>query len=121
MPEGVPANPGMMVTVARCTSCGALDPGPREICPKCHKPTLAAVDVPGAGTLVSWTMIRRPPAQYREDGAYAVAIVRLDAGVQVTGRLNDPCAAVTPGVRVRARAAVRDTVLFEAVGSSEDN
>ena len=103
----------LSMPVVKCSACGALDPGPREVCPKCHKATLAASSVPGTGTLVSWTLIRRPPAQYREDGQYAVAIVKLDAGVQVTGRLKDPSEAIKPGARVRAVAAVRQTMLFE--------
>jgi uncharacterized OB-fold protein len=103
------------VPIVKCTACGALDPGPREVCPKCHKATLAPASVPGEGQLVSWTLIRRPPAQYREDGAYAVAIVRLDAGVQVTGRLDAPSEAIQPGVRVRAVRPVRETVVFEVV------
>ncbi len=100
--------------IVKCSACGALDPGPREICPKCHQSTLQPATVPGVGKLVSWTLIRRPPAQYREDGQYAVAIVRLDAGVQVTGRLKDPSEAIKPGARVRAVAPVRGTVLFVA-------
>lgn len=107
MPDAIP------VTVMRCTSCGTLDPGPREICPKCHKATLEPTTAPGHGELMSWTLIRRPPAQYREDGQYAVAIVKLDAGVQVTGRLKDPSEAIKPGARVKAVAPVRETVLFE--------
>ena len=90
MPEALP------VSIVCCTACGALDPGPREVCPKCFKATLAPATAPGTGTLVSWTLIRRPPAQYREDGQYAVAIVKLDAGVQVTGRLKDPSEAIKP-------------------------
>jgi uncharacterized OB-fold protein len=103
----------MSMPIMKCSACGALDPGPREICPKCHKTTLVPATVPGTGTLVSWTLIRRPPAQYREDGQYAVAIVKLDAGVQVTGRLKDPSETIKPGVRVRAVAPVRSTVVFE--------
>ena len=107
MPEAMP------VPVVKCSACGALDPGPREICPKCHKAALVPSTAPGEGKLVSWTLIRRPPAQYREDGQYAVAIVRLDAGVQVTGRLKDPSETIKPGVRVKAVAPVRGTVVFE--------
>lgn len=103
----------MAMKVMRCTACGTLDPGPREVCPKCFKSALAPAEVPGTGRLVSWTLIRRPPAQYREDGAYAVAIVKLDSGVQVTGRLKDPSEAVKPGARVKAVAPVRQTVVFE--------
>jgi uncharacterized OB-fold protein len=43
--------------------------------------------VPGRGKLVSWTVIRRPPSRFRAQGPYTIAIVDLDAGVRLTGRL----------------------------------
>jgi hypothetical protein len=77
-----------MVEVLRCTACGALDAGPREICPRCHEPALQRHAVAGEGTLLTWTVIRRPPAAFRAEGSYAVAVVELDAGLKVTGRLE---------------------------------
>lgn len=103
------------VAILRCAACGALDPGPRALCPRCQGP-LAAFAVPGAGALVSWTMIRRPPASFREDGQYAVAVVQLDAGVQVTGRLASPGEAARPGARVAARSLLRAVPVFEIDG-----
>ena len=44
--------------------------------------------VSGRGTLVSWTLVRRPPAGCDADGPYAVALVELDEGVRVTARLE---------------------------------
>ena len=98
------------VAVMRCAACGTLDPGPRDLCPNCHA-RLGPAQVAGDGTLVSWTLIRRPPAAFRDDGAYAVAIVKLDAGVQVTGRLAEPGNAA-PGARVAAAGRHRETTLF---------
>ena len=72
--------------------------------------------LPATGTLVSWTLIRRPPASFKEDGQYAVAVVRLDAGVQVTGRLVKPDEQARPGARVTARAKLREIPLFEVDG-----
>lgn len=107
MPESPEAG---TVAVMRCTACSALDPGPRDLCPRCHAP-LAAAEVAGAGTLISWTLIRRPPAAFRDDGPYAVAVVRLDAGVQVTGRLAGADDAA-PGARVVASGRHRETTVF---------
>ena len=90
------------VLVLRCEACGALDPGPREICPRCFKRALQAAGVPGTGRLVSWTMVRRAPTRFRGQAPYAVAVVDLDAGVRVTGRLQNPSDDVAPGARVRA-------------------
>jgi len=88
------------VSVLKCDNCGALDAGPREICPSCHEAALKPHAVAGTGTLVSWTMIRRPPAAFRAEGAYAVAVVQLDAGLKVVGRLEAPDDAHGPGSRV---------------------
>ena len=91
---------GLSVTILHCTSCGADDPGPRDLCPKCHAATLAPRNVIGTGTLVAATFIRRPPAKFKADGPYGIAIVTLDAGVRVVGRVADPSQDWRPGDRV---------------------
>ena len=102
------------VAVLRCADCGQLDPGPRDLCPKCFG-ALAPDTVPGDGTLVSWTMIRRPPAAFRAEGTYAVALVKLDAGCQITGRLANPDEHATPGKRVKATGHKDTVTIFTAV------
>ena len=103
-----------VVSVLRCPACGKLDPGPRDLCPTCFA-KLEPQTVPGAGALVSWTMIRRPPAAFRAEGAYAVALVKLDAGCQVTGRLADPSDDATPGRRVVATRVKDGVAVFQTV------
>jgi len=76
------------IGVLRCADCGSLDPGPRIICVSCGAEALAPHSVPGDGRLLTWTEIRRPPAGVDIDGPYRVAVIALDAGVQVTGRLG---------------------------------
>jgi uncharacterized OB-fold protein len=77
------------VEVLRCTACGTLDPGPRELCANCASDALVPHRVPGRGTLVSWTVIRRPPAKFKAEGAFAVAVIDLDEGVRITARLRE--------------------------------
>ena len=100
------------IAVLACPACGQLDPGPRENCTSCFAPGLAPHQVEGVGSLVSWTMIRRPPTAFREDGEYAVAVVALDAGVQVTGRLDLSSGDVDPGARVTALRKHSDVPVF---------
>jgi uncharacterized OB-fold protein len=69
------------------------------MCPACAG-ALTSMPVEGAGTLVSWTVIRRPPKSFREHGAYCIAIVDLDAGVRITGRLRNTPAHAALGERV---------------------
>src|SRR5215217_5240321 len=90
------------IEALKCGNCGKLVSSPREICSACHEPALARHTVPGTGALSSWTMIRRPPAAFREEKEYAVAVVNLDAGIKVTGRLQAPDDRLEPGARVLA-------------------
>lgn len=90
----------LQVSILHCAACGADDPGPRDLCAKCHSPRLEPRSVDGAGTLIAATFIRRPPAKFKADGPYGIAIVTLDAGVRVVGRVDDPSADWRPGERV---------------------
>lgn len=103
---------GVTVEALKCGACGALTAGPREICPACHEARLAPVAVAGAGVLTSWTIIRRPPAAFRDEKDYAVAVVRLDAGVTVTGRVVAAGAELATGLRVAASGLHKGVPVF---------
>ena len=99
--------------VLRCEACGHLDPGPREICPNCHQASLVPHRVSARGQLVSWTVIRRPPTRFRQDGIYAVAVVDLSSGVRVTGRLVPIPDELKPGAAVHLAGHAGEVPLFE--------
>jgi uncharacterized OB-fold protein len=105
------------VKALRCEKCGTLDPGPRELCPKCHSAELTDISVSGVGTLLSWTTIRRPPTAFREEGPYHIAVVDLDAKLRVTARLNAPSLEVSPGARVRCIGTKNDVPIFQETGA----
>ncbi len=73
---------------------------------------MVSIDVPGTGRLVSWTTIRRAPTAFREQAPYHVAVVDLDAGARVTGRLLAPEAECCPGSRVVCVGLIDDIPLF---------
>lgn len=104
------------VEILRCAACGQLDPGPRELCPTCFSPRMEQVAVAGRGVLVSWTLVRRPPSRFQADGPYAVAVVDLDCGVRLTGRLaevpNDEAGAPALGARMRLSGGTAGMALF---------
>jgi uncharacterized OB-fold protein len=103
------------IEALKCGNCGKLVSGPRDICPTCHEPALVPHTAPGTGALSSWTMIRRPPAAFREEKEYAVAVVALDAGIKVTGRLETPDDRLEPGARVLAIGFHKGVPVFRAV------
>lgn len=76
--------------VQKCAQCAALRFPPRPSCSKCGAMEHAWVEVPGEGTLFSWTVTHVPvhPA-FASAVPYAVAVVELSAadGVRMLGRL----------------------------------
>ena len=86
-----------MVNVLLCSNCGTLDAGPREICPSCHESALKRHEVAGDGRLLTWTIIRRPPAAFRSEGSYAVAVIELAGAMG-----SDPYAPSAAEARLRA-------------------
>ena len=100
------------VPALRCKACGKLEAGPRQLCPACHSPALERTAVPGEGTLVSWTMIRRAPARFKELAPYAVCLVDLGQGLLVTGRLAPGNPELPIGARVRCSGQEQGVAIF---------
>jgi hypothetical protein len=65
----------------------------------------AAPETGASGRLLSFTVIRKPPAAFADEAVYAVCIVELDGGGRATGRLVpfDPAPALGAPVRVVGR------------------
>ena len=88
----------------RCGSCGELAIPPKELCPSCHERRWELVPLHGTGSVVSFTVIRIPPRGRLAEAPYAVAVVKLDEGVSLLGRIVDiPLDALTAGLSVRFR------------------
>jgi uncharacterized OB-fold protein len=86
--------------VLRCADCGQLDPGPREYCAACGSDRMTEDSIGGRGTLVSWTVIRRPPKSFRTSGPYAIVVVKLDSEISITGRMEEFSERLEPGLPV---------------------
>ena len=65
-----------------------------------------------AGRLVTFTVIRKAPAAFAEDGVYAVAVVDLDAGGRVVGRIEPFDPPPELGSRVTLARVHRGTPVF---------
>jgi uncharacterized OB-fold protein len=88
--------------IQRCDGCGAHRFAPRPACPACASLRFTWVTASGRGVVHTWTVIHPPtlPA-FAAETPYAAAVVRLDEGVFMVGRLRgrDPHA-VRAGMRV---------------------
>jgi uncharacterized OB-fold protein len=88
--------------VQRCTACGALTVPPKVVCPACEGQRFSPATLAGDGEVVSYTVIRVPPARLAAEAPYVVSVVRMVEGVSLLGRLGGvPVDAVRVGMPVR--------------------
>lgn len=74
--------------VQSCNSCGAKQMYPRQRCLQCYSKDLGWTQASGKGKLLSYTVVRAAaPTAFQEDTPYGLAIVKLEEGPQLLGRL----------------------------------
>lgn len=101
------------IAMLRCAACGRVDSPGRVVCSGCLSTRLEPAAVPGEGRLAAWTTIRRAPTRFHDDAPYDIAVVDLDSGQRVTGRLSTDGAEPSVGARVAAVALDAPYTLFE--------
>ncbi len=73
------------------------------------------------GKLVSFTVIRKPPAAFADEEHYAVCIVDLENGRRVVGRLHDFEPAPKLGSTVRTMREMKgDVPIFRPWGTRDE-
>ena len=79
-----------LLTIQRCTSCGAHIFYPRSGCTECGRPELEWIEVSGRATVYSFTIARRPTVGELADRVpYVVAIVELEEGPHMATNIVD--------------------------------
>lgn len=74
--------------VQKCLDCSNLNMYPRFACPFCQSERLGWHQVSGRGALHSFTVSRiGAPIGFEDELPYALAVVKLDEGVQLLARL----------------------------------
>lgn len=76
--------------IQQCSACGHHQFYPRSFCTECGQGKPRWVRARGRGTVVTWTIVRRPVSEaYAADTPYVIALIRLAEGPvmmsQVTG------------------------------------
>ena len=78
---------------AKCETCGKIHYPPRVACSKCGGTTFENITLPREGKVVTFTIVRVPPAGFTEQTPLPIAIVEVMDGVQIMvqiGDLEDP-------------------------------
>jgi uncharacterized OB-fold protein len=99
----------MEMTIRRCPSCKATYLEDVDLCPNCLAITATVTEqVTGSGKIYSFTRVHVAPEQFKNIVPYYLAIIELDAGPRLIGRLR-----TTEGDHVRIDAPV-ELVSLEA-------
>jgi len=92
-----------------CVACGAHHGARPFRCESCGAQDIEEHTLPGRGTLITWTVVRRPPGAFAERGPMTVALVDIDAGPRLTVSLEEAQAQPPLGARIRV-TEMRDGV-----------
>lgn len=71
----------------KCQECGAVVAPPSDACYSCGGTNMEWTAVSGKGTLVSYTVVHVSSDEFVAEVPYYVAIVKLEEGTSITGRL----------------------------------
>jgi uncharacterized OB-fold protein len=86
---------------AVCEECGTVLLPPRPACYGCGSRNVHVEEQPRTGEVVSYTAVHTPPPAFAEDAPYTVAIVELESGGRLTGRVDAAYEDVEIGTPVR--------------------
>lgn len=105
------------LTGIRCQRCGRLSIPPEQSCEGCGQQAWEPVPLTGHGTIASFTVFGDSSRGHPADAPYAVAVVRLDEGMSLVGRIIDiPMGTIQTGVPVRFRPLVSDNQTIVGFG-----
>ncbi len=72
----------------KCEQCGFLQHHSHLRCLNCKNGTFSKVYPSGYATLVSYTILKAPPKEFRDKKAYALGIVEFDNGIKAMGQIS---------------------------------
>lgn len=106
----------MQIQMRKCTRCGRISGLGSVVCQGCLSRSFDLIGLPPNGRLVTWTTIRRAPAGFHAAAPYDVAVVELQPGVRVTGRLDSDSPSARMDAPVRVVGIDGDSPVFAVLG-----
>ncbi len=73
----------------KCKECGKILFPPRLVCPDCKSRDFEIIKLKREGKVLTYTIIRVPPRQFKDQAPYAVGIIELEGGARVTAQIVD--------------------------------
>ena len=72
----------------KCLNCGYLQHKSHLRCLNCKNNQFQLVEAYGRCTLITFTILNAPPAEFRYKKSYALGVVEFENGIKVLGQLT---------------------------------
>ena len=72
----------------KCRNCGFIQHNSHLRCLQCRNDTFDTIAATGTCKLLTYTILKAPPAEYRNKSSYALGIVEFKNGVKALGQLT---------------------------------
>lgn len=87
----------------KCATCSSVFFPPKTLCPTCRrKGAVADFQFSGNGEIISYTVIHAPPEGFENQTPYAIALIKLDEGTNISAPIVGGATQIEIGKRVRA-------------------
>lgn len=84
------------IQVYECLTCGKKNVQLKRICPTCQSIDFQITEICGKGKVYSYTTIHVSSQEFSHLTPYTVALIELEQGLRVTGRVKSPVAIGDP-------------------------
>lgn len=72
----------------KCNKCGYLQHNSHLRCLQCKNNTFSEIHPSGNATLLSYTILKAPPMEFRDKGSYPLGIVEFSNGIKAMGQIT---------------------------------
>lgn len=105
---------------AVCDECTTRLLPPRPACYGCGSRSLSLEEQPTTGVIVSYTAVHRPPSGFDSLAPYPIAIVELDSGARLLGRVESSYDAVSIDQRVKLEVKSPEITAINSLSYEND-
>jgi len=106
--------------VYACSKCEWKDFHQAELCPRCHSKIVKSSST-GVGKVATFTVIRYPPKGFEGEAPYIVALIDIENGPRVIGRIAASPDEIEVGSKVGLSADRKGILEFHALSNQSSS
>ena len=76
------------IEMKKCDKCGFLQHDSHVRCLKCKNENFSIIKASGACKLLTYTILKATPMEFRDKGSYALGVVEFENGIKVLGQIS---------------------------------